>query len=179
MKRIGTYCRRNPASAATVIIVVIACAFLIVKNVNTKGFFIASAVDILTILLGAVIAFFLTERKNDVRRRNDCIEHVIMEIESFVSEDDNFKYGRSALMGQTSCANRIKYLKDARFKEIENDIAFVETHFEEIRNLYSNHNSAEEELNSVKKDIDRNRNLVTDKCCKIRIGLYSDLSLTE
>ena len=173
MKKRWAIIKKNPGASASIFVVIVLCIFLIVQNYKNVNFLSANAVDIVSILLGTIIAFYLTEHMNEKRRRNDCIEHIIMEIEDFVSDDDNYKPNKKALMRQTYCANRIKYMKDASFDDIKEDILFIETHFEEIRNLYSSHNQNEEELTSVKIDIDRHRGLITDKCCKIRVGLYS------
>lgn len=160
------------------LLTVLACAMLIKMNWKKAGFFSANAVDIVTIFIGVFIAFYLTEQMNDRRRRAECIEHVIMEIEAFIADDDNYKVNPTALMRQQSCANRIKYIKDAEFPDIKEDIVFIEQHFDEIRDLYSNHNNVQE-IDHVKKDIDRHRTLINDKCCKIRINLYSEYELSE
>ena len=73
-------------------------------------------------------------------------------------------------MKQRSCANCIKYLKDAEFDDINGDILFIENHFKEIRDLYSYHQN---DLSSVRKDFERHQTLISDKCNKIRVGLYS------
>ena len=66
-------------------------------------------------------------------------------------------------------------MKDAGFTDIEGDIEFIETNFENIRDLYSNHNQSEEALQRVKVDIDKHRMNIVDKCSKIRVGLYSGI----
>ena len=175
MKTIKEYFRRNSGAAISIIFVVGICVFLFVKNLKNTDFFSASAIDIITILLGALIAFYLTERMNDRRRRNDCIEHIISEIEGFVSDEANFKVDKGTLMKHGSCANRIKYLKDASFSDIRDEISFINDKFSEIRDLYSNHSKDQNELDTVKIDIDKRRDLIIDKCCKIRIGMYSYL----
>ena len=154
-------------------VVLIMAVILVFANYKSTTFWEAKITDIITIVLGAVITFFITERMTDKRRRNDCIEHIIMEIEAFVSDAENFKINKNTLLKQASCANRIKYLKDASFSDIEDDVAFIEQHFSEIRNLYSNHNSSDESLNEVRIDIDRHIDQIVDKCSKIRIGLYT------
>ncbi len=173
MKKLRSTVKRNPLATITIVSAIAICALLFFKNMRRCNFFSANLVEILTILLGIIVAFYLAEHMTDQRRRNDCIEHVIAEIESFVSKDENFSLNASALMKQTSCANRIKYLKDASFPDIKDDITFIETHFIEIRDLFSNHSASDEELKTVKKDIDKHRDCIVDKCCKIRIGLYS------
>lgn len=156
-----------------VVVVIAVCVFLTIKNWKQPGFVSASLTDIVTVLLGLVISFFVTERLTDRRRRNDCIEHIIVEIETFVSDENNFALNKSALLHQASCANRIKYLKDANFPDIKDDINFIEVNFRNIRDLYSNHSQNEESLQNVKVDIDKHRNNIVDKCSKIRVELYS------
>ena len=172
MKTIKNHFKRNLGVTISVLIVVGICTFLLFKNVKEAEFFSASAVDIITILLGALIAFYLTEQMTDRRRRNDCIEHIISEVEAFVSEEANFKIDKGTLMRQGSCANRIKYLKDASFSDIRKEVSFIDDKFNEIRDLYSNHCMDQKELDTVKIDIDKRRDLIVDKCCKIRIGIY-------
>lgn len=164
----------NTASTIAIIIIAVICVVLVIKNFCDPEFFSASLVDIITILIGGVIAFYFTERMTDRRRRNDCIEHIIMEIESFVSDENNFKVDKGTLMKHGSCANRIKYLRDASFLDIKDEINVIEDKFNEIRDLYSNHSKIQEELDSVKIDIDKRRDIIVDKCCKIRVGLYSN-----
>lgn len=173
------YWEKNRIAVIVAIVVIGTCVLLAAKNWNERSFFTAGLTDLITILLGLIITFFITEKLTDQRRRNDCIEHIIVEIESFVTEDKNFEIDKCTYIKQGSCANRIKYLKDAGFADIKEDIEFIETNFQNIRDLYSNHNQNEESLKSVKVDIDRHRINIVDKCSKIRIGLYSELKLSE
>ena len=165
--------KHNKAIVIALFVVGILCIILFCVNFKQSDFFYAKLTDIITILIGVVIAFFITEITTSRRRRNDCIEHIILEIENFITDDNNFVIDKSTLINQGSCGNRIKYLKDAGFSDIKADIDFIETHFQDIRDLYSNHNQSEEALQEVKIDIDKHRTNIVDKCCKIRIGLYS------
>lgn len=163
---------RNIELIVIVLIVVVLCGVLICKNIDSEDFFDASFVDVLTVLFGAAITFFMTQKMNDRRRRNECIEHIIMEIEGFVSNDENFQIRKETLIRQSSCANRIKYLMDSSFSSIRKDIEFIHRNYNEIRELYSNHSKNVAELNKVRVDIDKHRDNIIDKCNKIRVGLY-------
>lgn len=143
-----------------------------IYNFSSATFWDASFVEIITIGLAVFLSFYLTEKLNDERRRNDCIEHIIIEIEQMMDEDSVFSLDKKTLLHQRSCANRIKYLKDAKFQDIQEDIDFIAREFEEIRNLYSSHNKTEHKLKAVQTDFERHRNLICDKCNKIRVGLY-------
>lgn len=154
---------------------IIGCVVLLlvgIYNFSSATFWDASFVDIITIGLAVFLSFYLTEKLNDERRRNDCIEHIIIEIEQMMDEDSVFSLDKKTLLHQRSCANRIKYLKDAKFQDIQEDIDFIAREFEEIRNLYSSHNQTEHKLRAVQVDFERHRNLICDKCNKIRVGLY-------
>lgn len=156
---------------------IICCIVLLVIGVYNSfltTFWEASFVDIVTIGLAIFLSFYLTENLNDKRRRNDCIEHIIIEIEQMMNEDSIFSFDKKTLVQQASCANRIKYLKDAQFQDIQEDIDFIAREFGEIRDLYSNHNQTETKLKAVQIDFEKHRNLICDKCNKIRIGLYLD-----
>ena len=141
-------------------------------NFSSATFWEASFVDIITIGLAVFVSFYLTENLNDKRRRNDCIEHIIIEIEQMMYEDSMFLHDKKTLIRQASCANRIKYLKNAQFQDIQEDIDFIEREFQEIRDLYSSHNQTEKKLKEVQDDFERHRKLICDKCNKIRVGLY-------
>ena len=172
MMRIMDRLHRNQGMIISIIVAICICGLLVWKNYKSADFLQAKAIDIVTILLGAVIAFYLTEKLNDKRRRNDCIEHIIAEIEMFVSDEKNFIVDKSTYMKHGSCGNRIKYLKDASFKDIKDEVDFIDANFNEIRDLYSNHNKDEATLETVRVDINKHRDNIIDKCCKIRINLY-------
>lgn len=95
-----------------------------------------------------------------------------MEIEKMILDNDIFKKDDNTLNYQASCANKIMYLQKAGFSNIQSDIDFIAEHFSEIRDLYSNHNSTDKELNIALKDFRRQQSLICDKCTKIRIELY-------
>lgn len=153
-----------------VIIVGLVSLMLFLENFKTEEFFKASFIDIVTIFITGCIASLFAETMTDERRKNDCIEHIILEIESIVSNEDVFSPNRvAALSQQRSCANRIKYLNDAKFQEIQEGITFIANQFDVIRELYSNHES---NLDAVMVDFKRSQGLICDKCNKIRLGLY-------
>lgn len=172
MIKLVRFYKNNKAIAFILAFVLVILIVLLFVNFKNTDFYEAKITELITIFFGGIIAFFITEKTTDNRRRNDCIEHIIVEIEAMISDDENFMIGMSTLLKQASCANRIKYLKDASFNDIKEDIEFIDQHFSEIRDLYSNHSSCGESLTSVRVDIDRHRDQIVDKCSKIRVELY-------
>lgn len=154
------------------IISLIVLLVLSLFNLSSATFWNTSFTEVITIGLAIFVSFYLTENLNDKRRRNDCIEHIILEIESMMNEDFIFSLNKDTLIHQSSCANRIKYLKDANFRDIQADIDFIAREFEEIRDLHSNHKQTSKKLKTVLIDFEKHRALICDKCNKIRIGLY-------
>lgn len=146
---------------------------LALGNLHKSTFWEASLVDLITLVIAIVLSFFITQVIDDDKRRKQCIEDVILEIQSMVGDERCYSVcGRQALLKQQSCANKIKYLKEAGFKDIAKDIDFIENEFCEIRDLYSEHNKSEKDLAGIQKDIDRHVDGIYDKCDKIRIALY-------
>lgn len=154
------------------LIIGIVFIILIASNYSSAEFFKATLVDIVSIGVVVLFTFFWTEKINDSRRKNDCIEHVIMEIQKMVSDSRIFSFDKRTLLLQASCANKIKYLQDANFKQIKEDVNFIADKFIEIRDLYSNHNQNENSLKEVEVDFEKYQSLICDKCDKIRIELY-------
>ena len=94
------------------VVIIITLLFI---NFSSTTFWNASFTEIITIGMAVFISFYLTEKLNDKRRRNDCIEHIILELEQMMNEEYIFSIDKKkSFMYQRSCANRIKYLKDAR-----------------------------------------------------------------
>ena len=137
-------------------------------------FMTASLVNILTLGVAVFFTFFYTAVMTDRRRRNDCIEHVLMEIKKDVEDKQLYSVDedRSGYMLQRSCGNKIKYLCDAEFKNYNDEFQYIQQEFEEIRNLFSEHSSSQEEVEVVVKDIKRHIQNISDRCDKVRIMLY-------
>lgn len=119
------------------IFIIFLLVILLIINFSSKTFWDASLIDILTIGLAVLLSFYLTGSMNNERRRNDCIEHIIVEKEQMTDEEYIFSNQKKTLIHQQSCANRIKYIKDANFQDIRESIDFIAREFEEIKNLYS------------------------------------------
>lgn len=170
MVDIKKYFMKHKVQSAIGAAVILVLGFLIFVNRKNEEFYSASLIDVMTIGIAIFISFLITQYGDNKRRRNDCIEHVILEIERMVSDEEIVdSKSNMTLLKQASCANRIKYLKDAKFSDIEEDIEFIEQQFQEIRDLYSNH---KDDLLTVKNDLERHQKLICDKCNKVRINLY-------
>lgn len=143
---------------------------LIYANYWSDYFWRASLVNIITIFVAGFVTYYLKEQKDDSVRRNACIESIVGEIENMVLSTEIMSDSRpKALSKQTACSSRIKYLKDANIKGIQEDIDFIDQHFWQLRDLYSpNETIMEKNLPMIQKQQD----LIAARCVKIRISLF-------
>ena len=155
------------------ILALILILLLVHANWSSSTFWQASLLNIMTMFMACFVTYYWKERKDDIVRRNSCIESVINEIEVLTMSQEIISNTKNvALSKQVACANRIKYLKDAGFSDIQDDVEFIDKHFEMMRDLYS------PDKKTMKKNTDKfkkQQELVAARCVKIRINLYAEL----
>jgi hypothetical protein len=146
---------------------------LIWKNCNTNDFYEANLLQILTFILATMISFSFVQHRTDKRRKVDCIEHIIIEIQNLINNNEIlFSLEREALILQSSIANKIKYLKEKGFSQTTPDIDYISSEFEELRSLYANHKQSTQDLDTIKEDLNRHKINISTKCDKVRLTLY-------
>lgn len=145
--------------------------WLLFFNINVGSDFCKINIsEYLAIVIACVISYYLKGQKEDNIRRSGCIEHIILEIESQIESDELFsKNRRIALAKQRSCANRLKNLQGAVYDFQKQDISLIIKYVEDIRDLYSDNETIYNENSS---EYYRIKDLIIDKCVKIRISLY-------
>ena len=147
--------------------------FLIIMNVKNVNFWSASFIQILTLVVTAALSFFFVQKLTDKRRKIDCYQHILSEIQNMIDNNSViFSTNKEALVMQKSVANKIKHLKEHAFAQIKNDIEYIEDQFEELRVLYGNHNQSANELKRVDPDMIRHKTNISDKIDKIKLELY-------
>lgn len=168
---------KNSAKINLIRILIIACVIgliiLIIHNLNSDDFLKASLFDIISITVSSVILFIIAKMFDENIKKQEKIISMISRLQNdIVFKDDLYIINDRTLQLYSSCDNRIKYLKDySDINAIRKELEFINSHFMEIRQLYSNHNTSNSELQSVMKDINRHRMLIDDKCEKIIIML--------
>ena len=165
--------KRKKSDWFIIIGIIIVASILVIINFNNKNFFKLNLFQIITLVFSAFLSFYLVQRFTDERRKIDCFEKVLLSIRADVCEDEiYFSVGKKSLLMQKSIANRIVYLKDCKLKAVAEELGYLESEFEEIRELYSNHNQTEESLQSINDDLYRHQVNITDKIDKIRLKIY-------
>lgn len=146
---------------------------LLFKNLNSTSFWDANFIQILTLTVTATLSFFFVQRLTDKRRKIDCYEHILNEIQSIIDNNTNiFSLSQDALLLQKSIANKIKYLKEHSFAEIKTDLEYIEDQFQELRDLYGNHQTSAADLKSIEPDMTKHKTNISDKIDKIKLELY-------
>lgn len=154
-------------------VIVILTGFLFLKNYNSATFWTASFIQILTLTVTAILSFFFVQKLTDKRRKIDCYEHILTEIQNVINNDTYiFAISKEALLLQQSIANKIKYLKEHSFTEIKSDLEYIEDQFQELRDLYGNHKSSTFDLEKVNLDMLKHKTNISDKVDKIKLKLY-------
>ncbi|MEG2440987.1 MAG: hypothetical protein RSB37_05720, partial [Acetivibrio sp.] len=59
------------------------------------------------------------------------------------------------------------------FKEIQDDMNYIEAEFNELRELYGNHKSTDDELNSIREDLSRHKIRISSRCTKVKLRLFN------
>lgn len=142
-------------------------------NYQNPDFWNANIVQVLTLVISIFLSFFLVQRFTDRRRKTDCYEEILNYIQETICLNINiFSNSQEALLLQKSVANKIKHLKDHSFKEVKDDLQYIENEFTELRQLYSNHKQSDAELQSIQHDLTRHKTNISDKIDKIMLTLY-------
>ena len=165
--------RKNVSTILFIIILFLISAVLINKNVNSANFWTANFIQILTFIVTSGLSFFFVQRLTDKRRKIDCYEHILNEIQNVIENNTKiFSTEKEALFLQKSTANKIKHLKEHSFPSIKSDLEYIENQFQELRDLYGNHKSNSRELQAISLDMFKHKTNISDKIDKIKLKLY-------
>lgn len=156
-----------------IIVCLIGLICLVIHNISSDDFLKASLFDIISIIVSSVILFTIAKIFDENIKKREKIINMISKLQDdIVLRNDLYTINERTLQLYCSCDNRLKYLIDySDISIISKELEFIKDHFTEIRELYSNHNNDDIELQSVMKDINRHRMLIGDRCEKIIIML--------
>lgn len=146
---------------------------IVLLNFRDPDFWSANIVQVLTLVISVFLSFFLVQRFTDKRRKIDCYEEILNNIQETICLNEIiFSNSQEALLLQKSVANKIKHLKDHSFKEVQSDLEYIDNEFTELRQLYSNHQQSSDSLQSIELDLTRHKTNISGKIDKIMLTLY-------
>lgn len=163
----------KPIEIIYIVVISLIALVIIIVNLPNEDFWTVNIIQILTFWLTAIISFFFVQRLTDKRRKIDCYEHILTEIQNNINDNGMlFSHTKEALTLQKSIANKIKHLQDHSFSQISKDLKYISDEFTELRELYDNHNQSPSSLSLINSDISRHKANISDKIDKIKLVLY-------
>lgn len=149
-------------------------------NVYAKGkvFFEASIYQIISLMFALLITFFLTQMKNDERRKLDMLDKMLIDIQKDLNDENILKFETEdersmALLHQKSVANRLKYLVDNNlFPELEEEIKYIDNEIGHLRDMYGEHMTDMEYMRKSKKQFTLYITNVEDKIFLAHLKLF-------
>lgn len=148
---------------------------LICKNCCDANFLEANLVQIVTLMLATFVAFYISQKLTDKRRKIDLIQQQLNDIQNLIANSDyifSIEDTKRARILQKSTLNKIKHIKDYSFPFIFQDIEYISECFVQLKELYDEHSACEEDLQVVSDDIFRIKMNISDKIDKIKLMLY-------
>ena len=168
--------KRN-RNKTSVIVCIIAAAILLsvaIYNivVDSTGFWKTNVTSLLSILAVLFISYYLTQMRNDERKKIDNIERLILKIQQEVASE-KIIHGKSnmCLMYQRSINNKIEYLQNENLTSISDELKYIHEQFQSLRDMYGEHMNDSNFPGSIEPDFNRIIVNIVDKCDMMLIEL--------
>lgn len=145
---------------------------------NGKSFFEASVYQVISLIFVLLITFYLTQMKNEERRKIDMLDRMLIDLQNELNADRFIKYETEddihmALLSQKSVANRLAYLRESGlFPKIMEEIKYIDNEITHLREMYGEHMNDKEYMNKSKKDFDKYITNAEDKIFSVHLKLY-------
>lgn len=158
---------RNKTSIIVCIIAAIILIGIAIYNivVDSAEFWTTNITSLLSISAVLFISYYLTQMRNDERKRIDNIERLILKIQQEVA-DEKMIHGKSnmCLMYQRSTNNKIEYLQAQNLSSISDELKYIHEQFQSLRDMYGDHMNDADFPNSREQDFSRIVVNIVDKC---------------
>ena len=133
--------------------------------VDWQKFLTTNITSLLSIFAVLLISYYLTQRKNDERKRIDNIERLILKIQQEVTKDSLIQSkSNMCLLNQRSLNNKIEYLQKQGLSLINKELEYIHEQFQTFRDMYGDHMNEPETIKSMEQDFNRIVVNIVDKC---------------
>ena len=129
----------------TILITLVILGGVNIYNNGWKDFIKMNAYEIVTIAIALLVTYYLTERKNDIRKLNNKIENICNNMQVYLREE----YGITPSEKNKEIKDSISYIKKEHKKYIE----FVDDNFDQ-EDIYFQEENRQEKLKSIINNID-------------------------
>lgn len=165
---------RNKISVIVCIVAVVILLGVAIFNIITDaaGFWTTNITSLLSILAVLFISYYLTQMKNDERKRIDNIERLILKIQQEVT-DEKLIHGKRnmCLMYQRSTNNKIEFLQNQNLVSICDGLKYIHEQFQSLRDMYSDNMNDPDFPDSIEQDFRRIEVNIVDRCDMMLIEL--------
>lgn len=177
MGKSGNGRRSKSRHTKSIVICVIAAIILFVLGLynavkNAEDFWSTNITSLLSISAVLFISYYLTQMRNDERKRIDNIERLVMKIQAEISSETLY-CGKSnmCLMYQRSLNNKIEYLQEQNLSSIGSGLDYIHEQFQTYRDMYADHMNDTDFPASIEQDFSRIVVNIVDRCDKMLIEL--------
>lgn len=153
---------------------IIVLVIIVLYNCVTdwKVFLTTNVTSVLSISAVLIVSYYLTQMRNDERKRIDNVERLIIKIQQeIVSEKVIHGKINMCLLYQRSIANKIGYLRGLDLTKINDDLKYIDEQFITFKDLYGSHMNDTDFPESMEQDFQRLIINIIDRCDEMLVDL--------
>lgn len=160
------------------IIVLVLIVFGIYNGITNKEFWNMSLYNILTLLVAVVVAFYFTQKNNDIRKTKEKAENIFEKIQDIINQDKYYRIDektdeRELNMMKRTVNNKLKLLeKESSIINNDSEMKYLREKFDEYRAFIDDHINDKKYLEKSEIELKKILNLMDDKIDEIRLKLY-------
>lgn len=159
------------------IFVAMVAALTIYNLIKNTDFFDASMSSLISIVAVLLISYYLTQRKNDDRRKLENVDRLLTKIQEELKNKEicdasSEEKIEQALILQRSLGNKLKYYMDYCNEKEKRDAKYMFEEFKRVRELYGNHMNDSEYIRKSKGDFKNILTKIDDKCEELHLLIF-------
>lgn len=144
---------------------------------TNKDFWISSASSIFSIFAVLFLSYYLTQKRNDQRKKLENYDRLICKIQDELYNEAMFcanskEEQNKALNLQRSLGNKLKYFMDFCDEELKDDAKYMSDEYVRLKTLYGNHMSDVDYINKSKEDFKNGLCKIDDRCEELHLKIF-------
>lgn len=171
--------KKNPSILFVLLFLVFIIILAICNIKHNEDFFKIPLYNILNLFIAVVIAYYLTQRKNDERKLKEKAEELIDKIQNKLNSGQAYNITSSediayVLLMHRSISNWLRLLEKLKDKlKFKNELAYINENFRSYKEFIGNHVSDLDYLSKSRKELENYILLMDNKLDEIKISMYS------
>lgn len=174
---------RQNVSLSSILIAILVCGVIGIGVFNYlkpsyHGFFKATAINCVTLLVAIVVSYFLAQRENDKRKKKDIFSNFVMKFRSEISAPAMYNLGETKSCEITMMLRDMNNYIDVMEKVmnefgIAEEVEFIKAKFNEYEETVSDHISNTGEFGSLQNELKRPLRLIDTELLEIALKIYT------